>query len=89
MKIEFDRSFLKSLDRIHDSKVLRKIETIILSCESASQLSQIPNIKKLTGFSNYYRIRTGSYRIGIEMINASTIRFIIVTHRKNIYKKFP
>jgi len=89
MKVEFDRSFLKSLDRIHDSKVLRKIETIILSCESASQLSQIPNIKKLTGFSNYYRIRTGSYRIGIEMIDVSTIRFIIVTHRKNIYKKFP
>jgi mRNA interferase RelE/StbE len=89
MKVEFDRSFLKSLDKINDSKVLRKIESIILSCEEASQVSQIPNIKKLIGFSNYYRIRSGSYRIGIELINDSVLKFIVVSHRKDIYKKFP
>ncbi len=89
MKVEFDRSFLKSLDKITDSKVLRKIESIILSCENASQLSQIPNIKKLTGFSNFYRIRVGNYRIGIELREDSILNFIIVTHRKDIYKKFP
>jgi len=89
MKVEFDKSFLKSLDKINDTNLLRKIESIILSCENASQLSDIPNIKKLTGFSNYFRIRTGSYRIGIEMLNSTVLRFIIITHRKDIYKKFP
>ena len=89
MKVEFDKSFLKSLDKIKDTKVLRKIESIILSCEQASQVSQIPNIKKLTAFSHYYRIRMGNYRIGIELLNDSTIKFIAVLHRKDIYKKFP
>ncbi len=89
MKVEFDKSFLKSLDKIKDTKVLGKIESIILSCEQAPQVSQIPNIKKLTTFSHYYRIRMGNYRIGVELLNDSAIKFIIVLHRKDIYKKFP
>lgn len=89
MKVEFDKSFLKSLDKIKDPKILKKIEKIILSCETASQLTEIQGIKKLAGFSHYFRIRLGNYRIGIELQNALTIRFIIITHRKDIYKKFP
>ncbi|MCY1722562.1 type II toxin-antitoxin system RelE/ParE family toxin [Prolixibacteraceae bacterium Z1-6] len=89
MNVEFDKSFLKSLDKIKDGKVLLKIEKIILSCEKASQLTEISGTKKLTGFPNYFRIRMGHYRIGFELLNTSTIRFIIVTHRKDIYKIFP
>lgn len=89
MKVEFDKSFHKSLDKIEDSKILKKVEKIILVCESSSRLSEIQNIKKLSGFLNYYRIKLGNHRIGFELINKSVIRFIILTHRKNIYKKFP
>ena len=89
MKVEFDKSFLKSLDKIDDSKILKKVERIIIICESSSRISEIRNIKKLSGFSSYYRIKLGNYRIGFELINKSVIRFIILTHRKNIYKKFP
>ncbi len=89
MKVEFDKSFLKSLDKIKNSKVLLTIEKIIIKCENANDLHEIRNVKKLTGFANYYRIKSGSYRIGFELINKKTIRFIIFTHRKDIYKKFP
>ena len=89
MNVEFDKSFLKSLDIIKDSKTLQKVETIILKCESAKVLLEIQNVKKLSGFSNYFRIKTGNYRIGFELINKNTIRFIIVAHRKDIYRKFP
>jgi mRNA interferase RelE/StbE len=43
----------------------------------------------MEGFKNYYRIRMGDYRVGIELENSTTIRIIIVEHRKNIYKVFP
>jgi len=43
----------------------------------------------MQGFKTFYRIRIGDYRIGIELENPTTLRFIIVLHRKNIYKKFP
>jgi mRNA interferase RelE/StbE len=89
MNVDFDKSFLKSLENINDSKLLQKIETIILHCESANSLFEIRNIKKLSGFSNYFRIKLGNYRIGFELINKEIIRFIIISHRKDIYKKFP
>lgn len=89
MKVEFDKSFLKSLDKIKDSKILRKIEKVILNCESSTKISEIQNVRKLSGFSNYYRIKLSSYRIGFELKDKSNIRFIIITHRKDIYKRFP
>ena len=89
MKVEFDKSFLKSLEKIKDSRTLKKIDRIIIECENSKKISEIPNIKKLTGFSNYFRIKSGNYRIGCELTSKSVIRFIIILHRKDIYKKFP
>jgi len=89
MIIEFDRSFAKSLDRIENPIILRRLEGIIIHIESAKSLSEIPKIKKLTGFPNYFRIRIGDYRLGFEYIDNNTIRFIIIVHRKDIYKSFP
>jgi mRNA interferase RelE/StbE len=43
----------------------------------------------MQGFQKYYRIRIGEYRLGFEMIDAETILFILVSHRKDIYKYFP
>lgn len=89
MKVEFEKSFLKSIENINNSKTLLKIETIILQCESAKTLFEIRNIKKLSGFSNYFRIKIGDYRMGFELLDKETIRLIIFLHRKDIYKKFP
>ena len=89
MIVEFDKSFSKSLDRIKDSTILRRIETTLLKLEEAESLQDLKNLKKLSGFKNYYRIRLGNYRIGIEQIDKRTIRLIIIAHRKDIYKKFP
>jgi mRNA interferase RelE/StbE len=89
MIVEFDKSFEKSLRPIHDPNVLRKLKRIIIQIENSPSLLQLPNIIKLTGFSHYYRIRIGDYRIGIELINKTKVRFIIIAHRKDIYKIFP
>lgn len=89
MRVEFDKSFEKSLGKIHDSGILQRLERIITHLEISDSLSQEPNIKKLSGYSDYFRIRIGDYRIGFELINRNTIRCIIIAHRKDIYKLFP
>jgi mRNA interferase RelE/StbE len=89
MKVEFDKSFEKSLRHINNPSILQRLKRIIIQFDNSPSLSELPNIKKLTGFSNYYRIRMGDYRVGIEMINKNTIRFIVIAHRKDIYKIFP
>ena len=89
MILEFDKSFEKSLDKIMDKALFNKIDKLIEQIEKVNSLSELLNIKKLSGFKNYYRIRIGDYRIGFEKINDSTIRFIVVAYRKDIYKIFP
>ncbi|MDZ4846209.1 MAG: hypothetical protein SH857_11740 [Chitinophagales bacterium] len=42
----------------------------------------------MEGFKNFYKIRVGEYRVGVELEDDSTLRFILVTDRKDIYKKF-
>jgi mRNA interferase RelE/StbE len=89
MIVEFDRSFDKSLNKIQDPTVLRRLRRVIIQLENSPSLFQVPNIVKLTGYTDYYRIRIGDYRLGIEVINSITIRIIIIANRKNIYKNFP
>ena len=89
MIIEFDKSFEKSLRSIHDPNVLRKLKRIIIQIENSPSLLQLPNVIKLSGFLHYYRIRIGEYRVGIELINKTKVRFILIAHRKDIYKAFP
>ena len=89
MEIIFDRSFSKSLNKLNDKEIRSKIEQVITESESARSLIEIANVKKMHGFKTFYRIRVGDYRIGIELENSSTLRFIVVLHRKDIYKKFP
>jgi len=89
MEIVFDKSFSKSLDKLHDKEILRKIEEVIIEVEAAQSLMNVTNIKKMQGFKTFYRIRIGDYRIGAELEDDLTLRFILILHRKDIYKKFP
>ena len=59
MIIEFDKSFEKSLEKIKNKSLFPRIWKIILEFEKSKSLIDLPNIKKLTGFKNYYRLRIG------------------------------
>lgn len=89
MIIEFDKSFEKSLEKIRNKTLFQKIEKLIIEFENAKTLAELSNIIKLTGYKYYYRVRIGEYRLGFEKIDENTLRFIIVAHRKDIYKLFP
>lgn len=89
MRVIFDKSFLKSVRKIKDAEIKRRLGVVITEAEEARVLREIPNIKKMQGFDNFYRIRVGDYRVGIEVEEKDQIRFIVISHRKNIYDDFP
>ena len=88
MNILFDRSFLKSIEKINHKKTKEKLLDFISEVKTARSISSLTSIKKLKGHSISYRKKIGSYRIGFEYSD-NTITFIIVLHRKDIYNKFP
>ena len=88
MKVEFKKSFLKYLEGLRDKRLKSSILKIIYQVESIEKIQSIASLKKLTGFSDFYRIRIGDYRIGIQIVNEKVI-FVTFDHRKDIYKNFP
>ena len=73
MIVEFDNSFLKSLSKIKDQTTLQKIKKIIPELEDSKDFKKLRNVKKLTGYKSYFRIRLGDYRLGFESISKNTI----------------
>lgn len=88
MKVEFLAKFNRDLGKIHLKSVRKSLLNVILVVESAKDLSQIPNLKKLQGFRSAYRIRIGDYRLGL-FIEKDVVQFARILHRKEIYKLFP
>jgi mRNA interferase RelE/StbE len=88
VNVKFEARFAKDLRAVKNFKCLDKVKEIITACKQARDLTELSQIKKLQGYDNFYRIRLGDYRIGIEVINGEII-FTRFLHRKDIYKYFP
>jgi len=52
MKLEFDKSFSKSLEKIKEQSIFKKTLKIISFIESVDFISEIPNTKKWWGMPN-------------------------------------
>ena len=89
MNLKFDKSFLKSIEKIKDASLKQKIENVIGEVESAKDLNDVKQLKKLKGYRSYYRIKIGDYRVGIEVEQPDVVTFILVAHRIEIYRRFP
>lgn len=88
MNLKFESKFEKDLYTIKDKNILKKLKDVIIQCKLAENISVIKNIKKFQGYSTFYRIRMGEYRIGLELLNNELI-FTRFLHRKEIYRYFP
>ncbi|AFK02635.1 plasmid stabilization system [Emticicia oligotrophica DSM 17448] len=89
MVVQFDEAFLKSLKKLRDKKVKEKLLELINNFEDSENLTDIPNIKKMQGYETYYRVWLGDYRVGFELQIDKSVLFILVAHRKEIYRFFP
>jgi len=88
MKFEIKKSFLKDLKKLNDKRLAEEVKNLFDIIEKAENLQEIPNVKKLKGFEEFYRIRIGKYRVGIRY-NNNEVTFIRILPRKDIYKFFP
>lgn len=91
MNVSFKPSFIKdfkSLPPEIKTKVRKICVNTFPNLKNSFDFQEYP-IKKISGFSEYYRIKIGDYRIGFKKETDSDICFMRVKHRKDIYKVFP
>ena len=88
MTVSYNKRFLKDLASITE-KDRNKIEHFAFDeILTFKKSSEIIKLQKLSGYTNYYKIRFGNYRIGLSLVDEELI-FERVLHRKEIYKMFP
>ena len=88
MNTQFKESFTKDLRKIRGKDLLNCAKAVIETVEQAQSLGQIPNLERLKGWSRYYRIRVGDYRVGLA-VEGGVVTFVRFLHRKDIYRYFP
>ena len=88
MKVEFRDSFAKDLKGVKEKGLLGRVREVIEAVEKADPLAELPNLKKLKGGGNYFRVRVGDYRVGVAL-DGDTVIFVRFLNRKDIYKHFP
>ncbi len=91
MEVIITRSFLKDL-RSKPKAVIRAVDELITQLEAAASLEKSGiDYKKMEGQKsgeNYFRIRLGTWRIGIEYLHPKII-VIRILARGEVYKHFP
>lgn len=89
MKTEYLPTFIKDLKKLKSTSVYNSIKILVTKDVLTYQsFTEIPNLKKIKGAKNAYRIRVGDYRIGF-FVEQDKIIFSNVLHRKEIYRFFP
>jgi mRNA interferase RelE/StbE len=79
MKVEFKKSFLKEIQNLRNQKLKDSVFNAIINVEESNNISGIKNLKSLTGFREFYRIRIGEYRIGLK-IESEVVYFVTIEH---------
>lgn len=61
---------------------------LIKKIKEINSLTDLKGVKKIEGYSDYFRIKIGDYRLGIKLVQ-NRIELIRFLHRKEIYRRFP
>ncbi len=90
MTVGFRQQFEKDLRQLKDLALKKRILKAIRQAEDTTTLADIPNLRKLSGYETYYRIRVGDYRLGLKWEpDENILYFVTFAHRKDIYQDFP
>jgi len=74
---------------ITDKSLKKRLLSIIKEIEHAGSLNEIRNIKPIKGYSGFYRIKSGDYRLGISFENDVVWLLFFGKRDESTYKKFP
>ncbi|MBC6419472.1 MAG: type II toxin-antitoxin system RelE/ParE family toxin [Prochloron sp. SP5CPC1] len=87
--VEYTKGFFKELAAL-PLEVQNRVETIVFEELKSENPFDLGYLHKMTGYKDKYKIRVGSYRIGIVMDKKrQSIICQRVAHRSHIYRIFP
>ncbi len=88
MNVQYRKRFLKELAKIPSGTRLKIEQFVFHTLPQANTFNESGAIEKMQGYSSFYKIRFGSYRVGIRFEdNVCTLERVL--HRKEIYRFFP
>ena len=87
MEIELQRGFAKDIRRI-PKQVQKQVASVIQLIIAANTLDDIPHLKQLSGYPNYFRIKMGQYRMGF-FWDGEKLLIESFGVRGDFYKKYP
>jgi mRNA interferase RelE/StbE len=88
-KVEYTRRFLKELSEL-PKDIQAKAESIVFGELLIANPFSLGYLERMTGYPDKYKIRIGSYRIGITVDKGNnSIYCQRIAHRKDIYRVFP
>ncbi len=83
------RTFYTELAKV-PAEVRSKIEEVAFGEAIKEDPFLGGRVQKLAGYEEYYKMRFGSYRVGLRIdLKEKVIEFRRVRHRKDIYRRFP
>ncbi|MFT5623480.1 MAG: mRNA interferase RelE/StbE [Bacteroidia bacterium] len=88
MEVKFKKIFLKDLKKLPSEQRARVELFVFGDCLNCERIDALTQVKKMSGFTSYYRRRFGDYRVGFS-IEEGQIIFYRVLHRREIYRRFP
>lgn len=88
MKVKYRKKFLTDLARIPftDRKAIEKFA--FQEVPALNSIGESGKIQRLKGYKSFYKVRFGSYRVGLKLVD-DTLSFERVLHRREIYRYFP
>jgi mRNA-degrading endonuclease RelE of RelBE toxin-antitoxin system len=87
--VQYSERFLKDLKKLKKTDSYDKIHDLCFKeLPESETINSIKNLKKIEGYSDYFRIKIGVYRIGLK-IEGENIILMRILHRKDIYRYFP
>ncbi len=89
MDVRYRESFLRDLKKLKKRPIYGAVFALAFeTLPEAEELAQIPGVKAMQGHSHRYRIRKGSYRVGIE-VDGPVVELVRVLDRAEFYRFFP
>ena len=88
MRIDYRKKFLKELSKIPSETRLKMEHFVFEELPKANSIFELGFVEQMKDYPSYYKIRFGSYRIGLKIEN-NTVILEKALHRKDIYRHFP
>jgi len=88
VKVQYRKKFLTDLARIPASERKAIEKFAFEDLPALNSVAESGKVERLKGSKNCYKVRFGSYRVGLKL-EEDTASFERVLHRRDIYRFFP